>query len=248
MQTAPHLKSEKQPNILLPPSKYYAMKSFWFLIYIPSSTTLYLPKAKYGSAREGQVPALLETYRLPFKVSDTATVALCLDKGRTKVDLEHFNIPTAQFVVFYSSDTDNKTQSISIVRKASRWRVVERYHGQQQNQGHRRRISRGQFSSCFQPLSTRRSYGDMSAWTRIQGKSKSTDDWDEKIDEGKAWTVLRCRNDRRVGIRMDDSSGSPVAHIMELPMIAGYNDGSFGELIERMLNSALKGRRDGIFS
>lgn len=39
----------------------------------------------YGAAREAQVPALCEGYRIPHVLSDAATLALCLDKGRTKV-------------------------------------------------------------------------------------------------------------------------------------------------------------------
>ena len=39
----------------------------------------------HGIAREAQVPALLEAFQIPFTFSDAATMALCLDKGRTKV-------------------------------------------------------------------------------------------------------------------------------------------------------------------
>lgn len=39
----------------------------------------------YGLAREAQVPALLEAYRVPFTFADAATLALCMDKGKTKV-------------------------------------------------------------------------------------------------------------------------------------------------------------------
>lgn len=39
----------------------------------------------YGSARESQVPGLLEAYQIPYTFSDAATLALCLDKARTKV-------------------------------------------------------------------------------------------------------------------------------------------------------------------
>lgn len=39
----------------------------------------------YGSSRESQVPALLEAYQVPFTFSDAATLAMCIDKGRTKV-------------------------------------------------------------------------------------------------------------------------------------------------------------------
>jgi len=39
----------------------------------------------YGLARESQVPALLEAYRIPFALSDAATLAWCMDKAKTKV-------------------------------------------------------------------------------------------------------------------------------------------------------------------
>lgn len=40
----------------------------------------------YGAAREAQVPAMLEAFAVPFTFSDTATMALCLDRGKTKVE------------------------------------------------------------------------------------------------------------------------------------------------------------------
>ncbi|KAF8807530.1 D-alanine--D-alanine ligase [Phlegmacium glaucopus] len=52
----------------------------------------------YGtSGRESQVPALLEAWNIPFTFSDSATLALCLDKAKTKMVLEHYGIPTAPF-------------------------------------------------------------------------------------------------------------------------------------------------------
>jgi D-alanine-D-alanine ligase len=39
----------------------------------------------HGPAREAHVPAMLEAFGIPFTFSDTATMALCLDKGKTKV-------------------------------------------------------------------------------------------------------------------------------------------------------------------
>lgn len=40
----------------------------------------------YGTlGREAQVPALLEAWGIPFTFSDSATLALCLDKAKTKV-------------------------------------------------------------------------------------------------------------------------------------------------------------------
>ncbi|KAF9456535.1 hypothetical protein BDZ94DRAFT_1177531 [Collybia nuda] len=52
----------------------------------------------YGvPGREAQVPALLEAWGLPFTFSDSATLALCIDKAKTKMVLEHYAIPTAPF-------------------------------------------------------------------------------------------------------------------------------------------------------
>ena len=41
----------------------------------------------HGLAREAQVPCLLEACGIPFTFADAATTALCLDKGRTKVNM-----------------------------------------------------------------------------------------------------------------------------------------------------------------
>lgn len=43
----------------------------------------------HGSAREAQVPALLEAYQIPFTFSDAATMALCQNKVITKVSYQH---------------------------------------------------------------------------------------------------------------------------------------------------------------
>ncbi|KAB8200688.1 hypothetical protein BDV34DRAFT_204217 [Aspergillus parasiticus] len=63
----------------------------------------------HGTAREGQVPALLEAYRVPFTFSDAATMTLCLDKGTTKMVLQHYGIPTAPFVVLHLDDEEELT-------------------------------------------------------------------------------------------------------------------------------------------
>ena len=39
----------------------------------------------YGSAREAQVPALLDAYQIPYTFADAATMALCQNKINTKV-------------------------------------------------------------------------------------------------------------------------------------------------------------------
>lgn len=45
----------------------------------------------HGAAREAQVPAMLEAFSIPYTFSDTATMALCLDKGKTKVSSDYFD-------------------------------------------------------------------------------------------------------------------------------------------------------------
>lgn len=39
----------------------------------------------HGSAREAQVPGVLEAYQIPSTFSDSSTTALCQDKQKTKV-------------------------------------------------------------------------------------------------------------------------------------------------------------------
>ncbi|KAF5012321.1 hypothetical protein FDECE_1630 [Fusarium decemcellulare] len=53
----------------------------------------------FGTARESQVPALLEAYQIPFTFSDAATLAMCIDKGKTKMLLDHYQLPTCPYVV-----------------------------------------------------------------------------------------------------------------------------------------------------
>lgn len=54
----------------------------------------------FGTARESQVPALLEAYQIPFTFSDAATLGICIDKGKTKV--------AAPCVVLLSSKLSHK--------------------------------------------------------------------------------------------------------------------------------------------
>ncbi|KAJ5222823.1 uncharacterized protein N7469_009063 [Penicillium citrinum] len=58
----------------------------------------------FGPARESQVPALLEAYRIPFTFSDAATMALCQNKSFTKITLDRHHIPNASFAVIHPSE------------------------------------------------------------------------------------------------------------------------------------------------
>jgi D-alanine-D-alanine ligase len=53
----------------------------------------------WGPNREAHVPALCEFWGVPYTGSDPLTLAVCLDKGRTKEILAYHGIPTAGFTV-----------------------------------------------------------------------------------------------------------------------------------------------------
>lgn len=52
-----------------------------------------------GVSREAQIPAMLDMLKLPYTGSDALTLAICLDKARTKEILSYYKIPTAKFFV-----------------------------------------------------------------------------------------------------------------------------------------------------
>ncbi|NUN48253.1 MAG: ATP-grasp domain-containing protein [Candidatus Brocadiae bacterium] len=58
----------------------------------------------WGAAREAQIPAMLEMLRIPYTGSDPVTLALCLDKARTKEVLQARGIATPQFRVAETAD------------------------------------------------------------------------------------------------------------------------------------------------
>ncbi|MBU0488045.1 MAG: D-alanine--D-alanine ligase [Bacteroidetes bacterium] len=53
----------------------------------------------HGVAREAQVPALLDAYRIPYVFSAPLVLALTLDKGMTKRVIRDAGIPTADFSI-----------------------------------------------------------------------------------------------------------------------------------------------------
>jgi D-alanine-D-alanine ligase len=67
----------------------------------------------WGRAREAQVGALLEAYRIPYTLSDPLTMALCLDKAMTKRIWQREGLPTPAFVVIGDlADIDQATSSL----------------------------------------------------------------------------------------------------------------------------------------
>ena len=58
-----------------------------------------MAEGRYGRTRESQVPGLLEAYQIPCTFSDSLSLAICLDKGRTKEILKLAQIPTPEYQV-----------------------------------------------------------------------------------------------------------------------------------------------------
>jgi len=56
-----------------------------------------IAEGMYGLAREAQVPALLDAWKIPYVFSDGLILALTLHKGFTKRIIRDCNIPTAPF-------------------------------------------------------------------------------------------------------------------------------------------------------
>ncbi len=66
----------------------------------------------HGSFRESLVPVLLEELKIPYTGSNPLTLAICLDKERTKAILSHYRIPTPKYKVFYSLEEIEKSNNI----------------------------------------------------------------------------------------------------------------------------------------
>lgn len=52
-----------------------------------------------GLSREAQIPAILDMLNIPYSGSDPITLAICLDKARTKEILSYYKIPNAKFLL-----------------------------------------------------------------------------------------------------------------------------------------------------
>ncbi len=53
----------------------------------------------HGTAREAQVPAILDLYEIPYTFSDPLVLAVCLHKGLTKTVVGQAGVPTAPFAL-----------------------------------------------------------------------------------------------------------------------------------------------------
>lgn len=64
----------------------------------------------WGTARESQVPALLDVFGIPYTFSDPLTLAVCLDKRLAKHVLREHALPTPDFVVLTEAEQWRQVQ------------------------------------------------------------------------------------------------------------------------------------------
>lgn len=58
-----------------------------------------IAEGAFGVSREAQIPAMLDMLQIPYTGSDALTLAICLDKARTKEILSYYKVATAKFFV-----------------------------------------------------------------------------------------------------------------------------------------------------
>jgi D-alanine-D-alanine ligase len=58
-----------------------------------------IAEGQYGIAREAQIPALLDAYKIPYTFSDPLVLSLTLHKGMTKRVIQHLGLKTPAFAV-----------------------------------------------------------------------------------------------------------------------------------------------------
>ncbi len=73
----------------------------WFLTH-PVDMVFNIAEGIHGEHRESQVPAVLESLGVPFTGSNSVTLALALDKAKTKQILASEGIPTPAWQLFHS--------------------------------------------------------------------------------------------------------------------------------------------------
>lgn len=76
----------------------------WFLTH-PVEVVFNIAEGTHGAHRESQVPAVLEALQIPFTGSNSVTLALALDKAKTKQVLAYEGIPTPAWQLFTDPDT-----------------------------------------------------------------------------------------------------------------------------------------------
>lgn len=76
----------------------------WFLTH-QVDLVFNIAEGTHGANRESQVPAILESLRVPFTGSSSVTLAIALDKAKTKQILSSEGIPTPRWQLFPTPTT-----------------------------------------------------------------------------------------------------------------------------------------------
>lgn len=92
--------------------------AYYKLLELKPDIVFNIAEGMYGSSREAQIPAMLEFLQIPYTGSDPLTLAICLDKARTKEILSYYNIPTPRFtLVSELSELTNSSIKFPIIVK-----------------------------------------------------------------------------------------------------------------------------------
>ena len=89
----------------------------WFLTH-PVDVVFNIAEGTQGQHRESQVPAILESLGIPFTGSGSLTLALALDKAKTKQLLTYEGLPTPAWQVFHApTDALNRSLAFPLIVK-----------------------------------------------------------------------------------------------------------------------------------
>jgi D-alanine-D-alanine ligase len=92
----------------------------WFLTHTVD-LVFNIAEGTHGEYRESQVPAILESLGVPFTGSNSVTLALALDKAKTKQLLAFERIPTPRWQLFPTSETRlNPSLAFPLIVKPNR--------------------------------------------------------------------------------------------------------------------------------
>jgi len=92
----------------------------WFLTH-RVDLVFNIAEGTHGANRESQVPAILESLRVPFTGSSSVTLAIALDKAKTKQILSSEGIPTPRWQLFPAPTTAlNPTLVFPLIVKPNR--------------------------------------------------------------------------------------------------------------------------------
>ncbi len=87
------------------------LSSFQKLIDAKPDIVFNITEGYNGVSREAQIPAMLDMLQIPYTGSDPLTLAICLDKARTKEILSYHKIPNAKFII---ADNLNQISKIDL--------------------------------------------------------------------------------------------------------------------------------------